>query len=91
MAARARLQLRRSLAWTYEDEEPLSFDVDDGASHPGVPSDQVDGWRLMRILSEKGLGNLSHYTRRQRIRRRQTRFLVTVAALFVLWCIFRFV
>ena len=91
MAARARPLFRKNLAWSSEDEEPLSFDVDDAPQHPDIPPDQIDGWRLMRFFSGKGLGTLTRYTRRQRIRRRQTRFLVTVAALFVLWCIFRFV
>lgn len=74
--------------WT-GDDALWGADIDDGSSRRNVPPGKVDGWRLMHYFSDKGFGTLARSTRRQRVRRRQTRFLVAVAALFALWCIFR--
>lgn len=89
MAARATSLFRRSHVWSSGDDVPWSMDVDDGSSRNGVSPGKVDGWRLMHYFFGKGFGTLARSTRRQRVRRRQTRFLAAVAVLFALWCIFR--
>lgn len=90
MSAFAASSFSKRRAWSGEDSS-WGVDADEGASYGSGRHCNVDCWRLVHYFSDRGFGTLARSTKRQIVRRRQTRFLVVVAALFVLWCVFRFV
>lgn len=81
--------VRKRHPWTGEDL-PWNIDVED-SSVAALPADRRAGWRLFHYLSGGGIRAFAGSAMREIVSRRQTRFLWCVAALSVLWLVFRYI